>query len=37
VLETLSRVTLEQMAQSTMHTVPLATIKRRPARTTTTA
>ena len=29
VLETLSRVTLEQMAQSTMHTVPLATIKRR--------
>lgn len=29
VLETLSRVTLEQMAQSTMPTVPLATIKRR--------
>ena len=37
VLETLSRVTLEQMAQTTPQTVPLATIARRPARTTTTA
>lgn len=37
VLETLSRVTLEQMAQSTTQAVPLATIARRPARTTTTA
>ena len=37
VLETLSRVTLEQMAQTTTQAVPLATIARRPTRTTTTA
>ena len=36
VLETLSRVTLEQMAQSATHAVPLATLERRPSRTTTT-